>query len=537
MDSSATNDETRVKAAARAPSRIGDYGCPAIISLLLLVTWLYDTAKRPYWEDEILTSVLAADRQFGHMFAALRDSFNTSPPVYHVLIWCWAGVFGSGPAALRLFTTLCFCAAYGVLWGVLKRRYGRLPAALGISLTIPTYLMQTQLAEARNYGLYLFLCSLVVWCFDRYNDTTADNRRLPLWNFLAQTALIFTHVFGLFYSGILLVVSVVSDLKRRNLNLKFYASTLLAWFLFVVLWLPTLQKQKADFTPYSWVVIPKVNELILACVLNDKRLGIFVAVLIGTITIQGLKARRRSPMAPASWPAEMLLGIGVLFTFVPQLIIYYVSHHGISTFVGRYFIPSAIGWATVIASLFPLMRVRIPVPKRMVRLFQTEGNMPPSLLFGFLTCIWLGILIIPLRRSSRTLNQVTVDMSAMPANIPIVFDDMQPYLANWYYSQDRARVFFLLDLAAAKKAIPDKVGYQVVGVLMGEGLKRRYPFFQIAAPDRFFTDYNRFLVFSTPGTNWMEVRLLCNPDYECRPFTFVDPMGEGHRMFLVEKRL
>ena len=529
------SEETPETPTVSPRASIRDYGFPLGLSLLLLISCVVYSAKKPYWSDELLTYYLAMDRQFGHMYAALKDTFNTSPPLYHVLAWIWAGLFGGSPLALRLLTALAFCGAYWVLWGVLKRRFGRLPAALGLALTLPTSLFQPQIAEARNYGLYLLCCSLTVGCFDRAIDNPKSDFRLPVLNFLAHAALIATHAFGLIYSGILLAFTIVLDLSQRRFNLKLYASTLFAWLLFALLWLPTLKKQTSDFTPYSWVGLPGIRDLFWSFFLYDKRIFVVLMLLFGAVLLRWLTSRRVALTVQNPRPEKALAILAVLFILIPGIVIYYVSHHGTSVFVGRYFMPSLIGWSILLSYLLQLVYARSPRTEASPEPLKPERP-PLQPLFGLLlTGVLLFALALPFRQPSVSPNEVCIDTARLPPGIPVVFNDFQDYLANCYYSNEKSRIFFMQDLEAAKNSSPGgpsyKIGNRVVGVVMAEGLKRHYPDFNIVPIDLFFKANERFLVVSRPGNDWAEARLLSNPDYICRPI-----QAGSDPLLLVEKQ-
>ena len=77
------------------------------------------------WLDEAVTHSLVT-RSFGGMLRAIPHSEST-PPLYYVLAWAWARVFGSGAVALRSLSALFGTATIVVLAG--GRRGGWADAA------------------------------------------------------------------------------------------------------------------------------------------------------------------------------------------------------------------------------------------------------------------------------------------------------------------------------------------------------------------------------------------------------------------------
>ena len=139
------------------------------------------------WLDEAVTRSLVT-RSLGGMLRAIPHSEST-PPLFYVLEWAWAHVFGFGAVALRSLPALLGTATIVVLAAIAGRLGGRRAALAAAALAASSPLLIWYSQEARAYALLLLLCAVSVWCLVR-----ADWRG---WALAAALALA-THYFALF---------------------------------------------------------------------------------------------------------------------------------------------------------------------------------------------------------------------------------------------------------------------------------------------------------------------------------------------------
>jgi len=147
-----------------------------------------------YWLDEAVTVGLLR-RGFFDMLAALPNSEST-PPLYYVVAWFWAKVFGTGEVGLRALSAVCGIAmtpvAYAVGVALSSRRVGLFAAAF--VATSPLLVWYSQ--EARAYALYAFLGSLsLLFCVRGLREPS--RRALIGWAVASSLALA-AHYFAVF---------------------------------------------------------------------------------------------------------------------------------------------------------------------------------------------------------------------------------------------------------------------------------------------------------------------------------------------------
>lgn len=130
----------------------------------------------------------------GRVIRAVRLS-DTNPPLYYLLLNPWTLVFGTGDAALRLFSVLWAGLSLPLLW-LLGRRLGGASAGWSACLLFcfaPVALYYSY--EGRMYSLLWFLALALAWLsVGLVGDQPVRGRRAALW-VLAGAAGLLTHYF------------------------------------------------------------------------------------------------------------------------------------------------------------------------------------------------------------------------------------------------------------------------------------------------------------------------------------------------------
>lgn len=141
-----------------------------------------------YWFDEALTAKLLR-LPLGDMLSQLPDT-ELTPPLYYVVAWPWAHVFGSGEAALRSLSALFGIATVPVAYHLARELIGTRGAALATAALVafnPLLVWYSQ--EARPYALLVLLCAL---------SMLFAVRRQVWWWALASALALLTHYFAAF---------------------------------------------------------------------------------------------------------------------------------------------------------------------------------------------------------------------------------------------------------------------------------------------------------------------------------------------------
>jgi mannosyltransferase len=161
-----------------------------------------------FWYDEAVTAKLVRMDLW-----AMLDSvagIEATPPLYYLLAWGWAKLFGTGEFALRSLSALAGTAtipvAYAFVATILARRVALAVAVL--AAVNPMLIWYSQ--EARSYSLLVLLSALSLLLFARLLEKV-ERRTLILWALVSALAL-GTHYFAAF----LLVPQAVWLLTRTR---------------------------------------------------------------------------------------------------------------------------------------------------------------------------------------------------------------------------------------------------------------------------------------------------------------------------------
>lgn len=168
------------------------------ITALGLAVRFASLGLQSYHHDEVITAMRVLPGSFGDMLHSVKAS-ESNPPLYYVLAWAWAKLFGTGELGLRSLTALFGAATVpvGYLIGrqLASRRAGLVLAAL-IALN-PMLIWYSQ--EARSYALLVFFGALSMLFFLRALRTRRG-RDLAFWAVASALALC-SHYYAAFAVG------------------------------------------------------------------------------------------------------------------------------------------------------------------------------------------------------------------------------------------------------------------------------------------------------------------------------------------------
>jgi mannosyltransferase len=148
--------------------------------------------SQSYWFDEA-TTAHEVQLSFGALWHAVH-TVESTPPLYYVLAWVWAKIFGAGEAGLRSLSAVAGTALIPITYlcgrELASRGTGYVAAAL--AAVSPFMIWYSQ--EARAYMLFALLCALSLLFFARA-------RRVPstanvTWWAVCSALTLLTHFFG-----------------------------------------------------------------------------------------------------------------------------------------------------------------------------------------------------------------------------------------------------------------------------------------------------------------------------------------------------
>ena len=163
------------------------------LTLLAAVLRLASLSHQSYWLDES-----QAVHELRLPFGAMLHAWSTTewnPPLYLLVAWPWAKVFGTGEIGLRALSALLGVGVIPLLYlsgrDLISSRAGVMAAAL--AAVNPFLIWYSQ--EAREYMLLGTLCAASLWCFARaWREPTG--RALLWWAVLSGLALLTQYFAG-----------------------------------------------------------------------------------------------------------------------------------------------------------------------------------------------------------------------------------------------------------------------------------------------------------------------------------------------------
>jgi hypothetical protein len=174
-----------------------------------------------YHHDEVITAMRVIPGSFGEMLHKVRVS-ESNPPLYYVLAWGWAKLFGFEEVGLRSLSALFGAATVplGYLIGrqLDGRRCGLILAAI-VALN-PMLIWYSQ--EARSYALLVFFAALSLYFFLRARESGRGGD-LALWALTSALALC-SHYFAAFPVAIEGAWLLVAQRRRLRVALPALAA-------------------------------------------------------------------------------------------------------------------------------------------------------------------------------------------------------------------------------------------------------------------------------------------------------------------------
>jgi mannosyltransferase len=148
--------------------------------------------NQSFWMDEALTAY-ETHLGFGGMLRTVAH-VETTPPLYFVLIWGWAHLFGSNEVALRSLSTIAGIALVPIAFVAARELVSRWAGVLAAAFVAVNPFLVWYSQEARAYMLLAALSGASFLCFNRAREhpTRTNIAWWTAWSALA----VMTHFFA-----------------------------------------------------------------------------------------------------------------------------------------------------------------------------------------------------------------------------------------------------------------------------------------------------------------------------------------------------
>ena len=484
---------------------------PLLIVAVLLTACILGSAKKEIWLDEVFTLRVITDRSLPHMMHALANGVDGGMPLYYLLAYGWATLFGTGLLALRLFSMVFVCTGVLLVWHTLRKAYSLPAVALAVAATtVTSAALLHQNVEARFYGFYFACAALVFACYLPL-ATKPITRRLVVGAVLASGALVMSHPFGVLYSAMAILALAVADYRSGSFRWKLYLALMSSWLLLLA-WLGPILKIRDVAQPQNWPLPPTLTEVLSLFAFASPCLAFGLLAGVG-LSALAPPAREQQTVSGNSAP---LLILAAAYLLLP-LPIAILSQGSSSMFVDRYFLPSLIAGATIVAYLLD-SRLRV------VRM--NFGLQAAWLLVFAVMCAW------PILSISKTReNRFEVMDRSIPYDLPVIVTDAETFLPLSYLTQKTVRpYYFPLDWEAALHT--NGRGGNVNYKLMRNAKASGYSSDRILETPQVMCVSENFLVLDNPRYAWFRERVFSNPNYQVE---HVGNFSEEQQLWLVKR--
>jgi hypothetical protein len=464
------------------------------------------------------------------MLAAIAHGAENNPPLYTLLLRGWSALVGTGALALRVLSAACFCGALAIMWRTLRPMYATRQVALGIAVVFfGVQALFEQAAQARFYGLFFLIVAIAFAVAVR--TTSAATLR---WSdvaamFVAHTLLVYTHMFGLLFSGAILVGVAVLDVRRRRFRGWIYLAVLAAWLLWGLYAPFLLGGAMVMRGARSWLARPQREDLIRLIARQTTWLPFVAAIAV----FFDFFRRRDADLTPTVASDRILderresaiVFAVALIAVVP--LVFVISRIAAPAFLDRYLLPAALGWIVVTAELIAALGS--------TRRGATEPKwMAPA--FGVL---FAGLALYPVSFAvaKPPKSQPGLAVADSLGTVPVVLESGHDFWPMQYYaaaSPAHGRYRFLLDSSLIMD--PENFAgagqeYQLMKLYSDEGYLDK----TVTQLEAFACETPRFLIVDRPDFTLFERRFTDDARFRTRavgtydgaPVRLIERVGAG----------
>jgi hypothetical protein len=537
--------------------------CASLCLLLSCILW---SPHKQVWFDEIFTWREVSDPSLWHLYYAIQHGADGGQPLFYTTAWLWAKAFGTSVLALRLYSSVAICGALVVTWRAIRRFYGIWATAFGVLAFWGTSgLLLDQNVEGRFYGLYMLTVAVTVNLYARLvTRTAAPSRLLLAFAFFSQAALVFSHVLGIIYSGLILLALVLVDAAKGRLRFKLYLVYAAGW-LPLLLWLPAIRSSMAAGKPHSWIAIPLLMDLRSGYWFSDaswwraffdrhahkvifqivtRASEVLINVPQAAVLVFGIiKIRKQGWRVIADPQGALLLLAYVLLAML--LVLFVLSYVVTPVFAPRYFLPSGIGMAILLAACAHALGADRQAGSRLAaRLAWTA-----VVLFLMILPVLTVLALEPIEQGWAYLDVHRLE-ETIPPGLPVVAAWEPDFVKLMRLAHDPGAHFFdLLDWPSALAGQRGSVlGYHLMQAYRANGYFSK----NIQDNRDFLCAHPDFVVLDAPNANtlggtpspetemnkpnWFDINIKTRPEFEWKPIASFDGPTVVRELIAVHRR-
>ncbi len=484
------------------------------------------TAGKLLGEDEMLGWMLLHDASWQHMIFSWKHGADGGGSLFYLTGRVWFKIFGATQLSFRLYSASCFALAFAIIWKAARRFYPVRTVAFAVATTwfFSSVLIQ-HMAEGRFYGLFMAAAAAVTYIIIASAEERRSGRLVIATIFVANSALVTSHILGIAYSGCLLVAMMLIDRLHHVRRPWLYLATIASW-----LWLiPSREAIVASALvgkPHFWIVQPNLSGLLLMYGGGSRRTIILLTALVTVAVVRILFSRRRAELVSTIHERMPILIVASAYLSVP-ILFYIKGFFGTPLCTGRYMQPVEIG------IFFLMAEVTYQMDSGWSRMRRYRAIAMAAAFFCVLAVV-LHYDLLPTRSLQRKDYTAALTRS-LPVNVPVICEDAYtfPELMS-EESSSAVKYMYLLDwqyavsLSAPKIEVSEyhlmdnwkKVGYFSDRIAYRSSFLASHPYFLVlhSKEDHDQKDQPKSIMIGNP----LAARFASDPAYQELPFSVVD---------------
>jgi hypothetical protein len=417
--------------------------------LFLVAFWLvivggalWQSGKEYFDNDELCTALLVSNPSFPDMWAVIRRGGELNPPLFFLIEWVIARTVGIGETALRAISFVSVAFGGWILYFTLRPLTGPRIAALSISLILGLSRTTFYLAgRARYYGLFFLLVTIAIWLAMRLRNRTQLRWPDYVMVFVTHCLMVYLHLFGLLFSGVLLLAMIAADVLIGKWRWRLYGCIIAALVSFGA-WLPTMTRQVKSAGAYTPPGYHTIGFFLDQLSLETPYAPIFIVIaMLGGLALMLPRSADAADEAascntPSGWTSLALLAAGLLAVPIATWV---GSFRITALYMPRYVFPSIAGYV-IITALILVAFLRLPRGN-----VQFKRVLSPIIWNGaWFAVLAFGLLFQPMRawKNSPRPAKPFVDADYGYPNLPMVFENSWPYMKRALYGRGREYMLF-----------------------------------------------------------------------------------------------
>jgi len=536
-----------------------EYLIPVFLAISIISSCILISSKKYFWNDELYSFYLLSDESFFHMLYAFSNKINNTPPLYFIIGWIWAKIFGASELSLRLFSALGIASSSIILWLILRRVFGFWASSTAVIIVFCfSNEIIDQIAEARMYGLLLFVCTLGFFDFYSLITNNNDSKKTYIQSFLIHSIIVLTHIFGIVYSAIILFSLLLKDKSFNSFRPKLYLSIITGW-LTLIPYIPTFFRQADAYVPRGWIPLKGFGYLIDFYSIYSFSILTSIVLFLGLVflIIKSFKDRAKQEYSNGkiikkNHEAKDFFIVLSTFLMILPVVVWGFSYFVKPIFVHRFLIPVVVSWVIILAYL--ISELLNYLFKFKDRNFKLDG------IFNFQLSIYKLVYLVvltllsfyPLFYSYSLQKEEIISLDEVEqkyANISIVMQFSTDFHKLYYNSNFNKNYYFILDWDSAIKKGSGL--FQPQEFKHMDAFRNVYPeiFKQnIVYSEEFLKRNSKFLILDHIKYNkdcskgnykkkvtcprWFENRILSNKNFKVTP---LNEVSENRRLYFVER--